>query len=146
MNKAQEEVSFPRGNADVKALSDKSQNKIPEKVVKRKAEKDLFSNKEMKVDKKKKKAKKNRNEKTSMFDVKSVPSLTYSSLSEGQVLLGFISQILEYELKAGLNILLKFSLRIGKMPTFRALIIVQIFSLTDEGLPGRPLGGLRPHN
>ena len=102
MNKAQEEVSFPRGNADVKALSDKSQNKIPEKVVKRKAEKDLFSNKEMKVDKKKKKAKKNRNEKTSMFDVKSVPSLTYSSLSEGQVLLGFVYQVLEFEVKVSL--------------------------------------------
>ena len=103
MNKVREEVNFPRGNVEVKTLAEKSPNKPSEKVLlKRKPEQDLFSNKEKKVEKKKKKVKKGQNEKTSLFDVKSVPTLTYSSMSEGQVLLGFISQILEYELKVSL--------------------------------------------
>ena len=102
MNKVREEVNFPRGNVEVKTLTEKSPNKPSEKVLKRKQEQDLFSNKEKKVEKKKKKAKKGDKEKTSLFDVKSVPTLKYSSLSEGQILLGFISQILEYELKVSL--------------------------------------------
>ena len=102
MNKVREEVSFPRGNVEVKTLTEKSPNKPSEKVLKRKQEQDLFTNKEKKDVKKKKKAKKGSNEKTSLFDVKSVPTLTYSSLSEGQVMLGFISQVLEYELKVSL--------------------------------------------
>ena len=102
MNKAREEVSFPRGSVEVKTQAEKSPTKPSEKVLKRKQEQDLFSNKEKKVEKKKKKVKKGPNEKTSLFDVKIVPTLTYSSMSEGQVLLGFISHILEYELKVSL--------------------------------------------
>ena len=37
-----------------------------------------------------------------MFDVKAVPSLSYSQLSEGHVLLGFVSQVLEFELRVSL--------------------------------------------
>ena len=102
MNKAKQEKSFPRGSVESKPLGTDSSNLPPsQKVLKRKVEKDLFSNKE-KVVKKKKLKKAKKDEKTSLFDVKTVSTLTYSSLSEGQLLLGFISQVQEYELKVSL--------------------------------------------
>ena len=61
----------------------------------------MFSNKEKNIVKKKK-VKKDKSEKTSLFDVKTVSTLTYSSLTEGQLLLGFVSKVQEYELKISL--------------------------------------------
>ena len=63
MNKAKQEKSFPRGSVESKPLGTDSSNLPPsQKVLKRKVEKDLFSNKEKVVKKKKlKKAKKDEN-------------------------------------------------------------------------------------
>ena len=102
MGKVREEKCFPRGNVETKAPLVSADN-LPAKSVKRKVEKDLFSNREQKAVKKKKVKKgKSAGEAESMFDVKSVPSLLYSSLSEGQVLLGFVRQVLEFEVKVSL--------------------------------------------
>jgi len=95
-----EEKSFPRGAPVVAKPLEPVKENIPK--VSKKKEKDLFSNKEQKVVKKKKdKARKEKKNK-SLFDVSSVGTLVYSQLSEGQVLLGFVSQILEFELKISL--------------------------------------------
>ena len=101
MKTSREEKSFPRGNVESKPLvTSAAINKPIQKVVKRKVEKDLFSNKEQKL--KKKKIKKDKKEKTSLLDVKTVSTLTYSSLTPGQLLLGFVSQVLDYEVKVSL--------------------------------------------
>ena len=101
MKASREEKSFPRGNVESKPLvASPAVNKPIQKVVKRKVEKDLFSNKEQKL--KKKKIKKDKKEKTSLLDVKTVSTLTYSSLTPGQLLLGFVSQVLDYEVKVSL--------------------------------------------
>ena len=90
-SKTQEELCFPRGNVEAKpVLASTNSNVIEKKVLKRKVEKDLFSNKEKSLVKKKKQKK--QKEEGSIFEVKSVSILTYSSLSEGQILLGFVSQ------------------------------------------------------
>jgi len=93
-----EEKSFPRGAPTVVKPLEPVPGNVP-KVVKKK-EKDLFSNKEQNVNKKKKAKKKEKSK--SIFDVSTVGTLSYSQLSEGQVLLGFISQVLEFELKISL--------------------------------------------
>ena len=102
MGKVREEKCFPRGNVESKIPLIPT-NSLPSAPVKRKVEKDLFSNKVQKAVKKKK-VKKDRKDggKVSMFDVKAVPSLSYSQLSEGHVLLGFVSQVLEFELRVSL--------------------------------------------
>ena len=97
MGKVREEKCFPRGNVETKPPLVKA------KSVKRKVEKDLFSNREQKaVNRKKVKKGKSAREPESLFDLKSVPSLRYSDLSEGQVLLGFVCQVLEFEVKVSL--------------------------------------------
>ena len=102
MGKVREEKCFPRGNVESKIPLIPT-NSLPSAPVKRKVEKDLFSNKVQKAVKKKK-VKKDKKDggKVSMFDVKAVPSLSYSQLSEGHVLLGFVSQVLEFELRVSL--------------------------------------------
>ena len=102
MGKVREEKCFPRGNVESKIPLIPT-NSLPSAPVKRKVEKDLFSNKVQKAVKKKK-VKKDKKDggKVSMFDVKAVPSLSYSQLSEGHVLLGFVSQALEFELRVSL--------------------------------------------
>ena len=76
------------------------------KILKRKVEKELFSIKkdtrQQQVSKKKKQEKKEKKSISSVFDVVSVPALTYGSLTDGQLLLGWVSQVLEYELKISL--------------------------------------------
>ena len=79
VGKLLEEKSFPRGAPEFKPVEPAPANNVPKANIKRK-EKDLFSNKEQKVVKKKKDKKKDK--KKSLFDVSSVASLTYSQLSE----------------------------------------------------------------
>jgi len=98
VGKLLEEKSFPRGAQPVVKPLEPVTDNVPK--VDKKKEKDLFSNKEQKVVKKKKAKKKEKNK--SIFDVSTVGTLSYSQLSEGQVLLGFISQVLEFELKISL--------------------------------------------
>ena len=104
MGKVREEKCFPRGNVESKVPLVSAEN-IPAKKVKRKVEKELFSNREQKsVTKKKVKKTKNKkdNRPASLFDVKAVPDLFYNQLSEGLVLLGFVSQVGEFELQISL--------------------------------------------
>jgi len=102
MGRVREEKNFPRGNVEIKAPLIPA-DRLPAKPVKRKVEKDLFSNRVQKPVVKKKKVKKDKDgQKESLFDVKSVASLSYSQLSEGQVLLGFVSQVTEFEVKVSL--------------------------------------------
>jgi len=99
VGKLLEEKSFPRGAPELKPVESVTPTNVPKAV--KKKEKDLFSNKEQKVSKKKKDKKKDKTKK-SLFDVSTVATLSYSQLSEGQVLLGFVSQVLEFELKISL--------------------------------------------
>ena len=99
ISKQPEEVSFPRGSADVvKADPVDDKNDKQGKVLgkKRKAEKDLFSNKSG-IGSKEKKAKKKEKDKNkvkkSALDITNVSGLSYSQLAEGQVLLGIVSQV-----------------------------------------------------
>merc|ERR1719285_534604 len=97
-----EEVSFPRGattavveNANITIKHGKSTKKKPEK--------DLFSNKGTATFKKDKKAKKKKAiVNKSSLDINNVTNLSYSLLNEGQVLLGFVTQVLEFEVKMSL--------------------------------------------
>jgi len=97
VGKNSEETSFPRGAV----LSTIPNNDKADVVKVKKVEKELFGNKQVKnVKKKKDKDKKKKT--TSVFDIVTVPTLTYTQLSEGQVVLGVISQVLEFELKVSL--------------------------------------------
>ena len=101
VGKLPEEISFPRGQTPQTAGSLKP---ITENVIKsasKKKEKDLFSNKDQKI-LKKKKDKKQKKIPKSILDISNVPSLTYSQLSEGQVLLGWVSAVKEFELRISL--------------------------------------------
>ena len=101
-----DEVAFPRGVGQVVKASAVPDEKIPLKKVKetRKIERDLFSSKSKPVAKEKKNKKKDKSKKQnkSTLEVRNVANLTYSQLSEGLVLLGYISQIQEFELKVSL--------------------------------------------
>jgi len=98
VGKLLEEKSFPRGASEIKPVESAPANNVPK--TSKKKDKDLFSNKEQKVVKKKKDKKKD--VKKSLFDINTVATLSYSQLLEGQVLLGFVSQVLEFELKVSL--------------------------------------------
>ena len=101
-----DEVAFPRGVGQVAKASAVPDEKVPLKKGKetRKVERDLFSSKSKPVAKEKKNKKKDKSKKQnkSTLEVRNVANLTYSQLSEGLVLLGYISQIQEFELKVSL--------------------------------------------
>ena len=101
-----DEVAFPRGVGQVVKASAVPDEKVPPKKGKetRKIERDLFSSKSKPVAKEKKNKKKDKSKKQnkSTLEVRNVANLTYSQLSEGLVLLGYISQIQEFELKVSL--------------------------------------------
>jgi len=101
------EENFPRGKAS-QAAKTQSEVKKVEKPVK---EKDLFSVRDTSgkpakpnVDKKKDKKKKKDKGKDggSIFDVKSVTPVTYEQLAEGMVMLGYISDVQDFELRVSL--------------------------------------------
>lgn len=102
------EVSFPRGKAQAAKTEAPSEVKKLEKPVK---EKDLFSVRntsekpgKQNVDKKKDKKKKKGAGKDggSIFDVKTVTPVSYSQLAEGMVMLGYISDVQDFELRVSL--------------------------------------------
>ena len=101
-----DEVAFPRGVGQVVKASAVPDEKVPLQKGKetRKVERDLFSSKSKPVAKEKKNKKKDKSKKQnkSTLEVRNVANLTYSQLSEGLVLLGYISQIQEFELKVSL--------------------------------------------
>ena len=102
-----DEVAFPRGVGQVVKTNTVPDEKVPIKKgneEKRKIERDLFSSKSKPVVKEKKSKKKDKSKKQnkSTLEVRNVANLTYSQLSEGLVLLGYISQIQEFELKVSL--------------------------------------------
>ena len=122
-----DEVAFPRGVGQVVKASAVPDEKVPLKKGKetRKIERDLFSSKSKPVAKEKKNKKKDKSKKQnkSTLEVRNVANLTYSQLSEGLVLLGYISQIQEFELKVSLPGHLVASLPITNIsPAFTARI------------------------
>jgi len=99
------EENFPRGKSQAGKTDAPASFKKVEKPVK---EKDLFSVKETSgksVDKKKDKKKPKKGsgkDGGSIFDVKSVTTVSYSQLAEGMVMLGYISDVQDFELRVSL--------------------------------------------
>ena len=123
-----EEVAFPRGVSQVPKIDDKTDGAPiikKGKDEKKRQERDLFSNKSNSGVKEKKGKKKDKAKKTnkSSLEVRNVASLTYSQLNEGLVLLGYVSQIQEFEVKISLPGHLVASLPITNIsPAFTARI------------------------
>ena len=142
-----EEVAFPRGVSEVVKANVKH-NVAPTikrgKEEKRKLERDLFSTKSSTGNKEKKNKKKDKSKKPnkSSLEIRNVAGLTYSQLNEGLVLLGYVSQIQEFEVKISLPGHLVASLPITNIsPAFTARIRAAT-EAEEKGESAEPLPSL----
>ena len=142
-----EEVAFPRGVSEV-VKADVKHEVVPTikqgKEEKRKLERDLFSTKSSTGNKEKKNKKKDKSKKPnkSSLEIRNVAGLTYSQLNEGLVLLGYVSQIQEFEVKISLPGHLVASLPITNIsPAFTARIRAAT-EAEEKGEAAEPLPSL----
>ena len=142
-----EEVAFPRGVSEV-VKADVKHDVAPTikrgKEEKRKLERDLFSTKSSTGNKEKKNKKKDKSKKPnkSSLEIRNVAGLTYSQLNEGLVLLGYVSQIQEFEVKISLPGHLVASLPITNIsPAFTARIRTAT-EAEEKGEAAEPLPSL----
>ena len=142
-----EEVAFPRGVSEV-VKADVKHDVAPTikrgKEEKRKLERDLFSTKSSTGNKEKKNKKKDKSKKPnkSSLEIRNVAGLTYSQLNEGLVLLGYVSQIQEFEVKISLPGHLVASLPITNIsPAFTARIRAAT-EAEEKGEAAEPLPSL----